>query len=92
MQSSNVAGGGESGILPAQHQWSLRFQIGRRSGLLLSLLIVGWVIRGGNLLTQLSVLCLVVAWAVVYLANLFVDTRISSEMARDDDMLCLDKN
>jgi hypothetical protein len=34
---------------------------------------------------------LVVAWAAVSLANLFVDTRISSEMARDDDMLCLDK-
>ena len=92
MTQENVDDGGASGISKIRNQWSLRFQIGRRSGLLLSLLIVGWVIRGGNQLTQLSALCLVIAWAVVYLVNLFVDTRISSEMARDDDMLCLDKN
>jgi hypothetical protein len=87
-----VAVGGGSGISSTPPQWNAKLQIGRRSVLLLSLLVVGWVIRGGNQLTEPSVLCLVVAWGVVSLVNMWVDTRLSPEVVAGDDLLVIGKS
>jgi len=90
--TENAAGGGENGILSTQPQWNAKLQIGRRSGLLLSLLVVGWVVRGGNQLTEPCVLSLVAAWVVVSLVSIYVDTKISSDVVKADDLLVIGKN
>src|SRR5664279_832307 len=91
MAQITSVGGGESGTSLSPNRLNVKFQIGRRSGLLASLLALVYLIRGGDLLIQPSVQYLVIAWAVVYLGSLYVDTRLSPDALRDHDLLTVER-